>query len=68
MPVHKFVVSDRVLALPDRFTAAQNSVAPARMRREPLVRGRRFAAVDANAQLIPRRAVSRSCQKVPMLI
>ena len=32
--------------------------------KEPLVRGRRFAALDANAHLIPRRGVSPSCQKV----
>jgi hypothetical protein len=30
---------------------------------EPLVRGRRFAAVDANAHLIPHRGVSPSCRK-----
>ena len=56
MPVYKFVVANRVFAhCPIRFTAAQSSVAPAKMRKEPFVRGRRFAAVDANAHLIPRR-------------
>jgi len=35
---------------------------------EPLVRGRRFAALDANAHLIPRRGVSPSCQKVRTVI
>jgi hypothetical protein len=34
----------------------------------PLVRGRRFAAVDANAHLIPRCGVSPSCQKVRTVI
>jgi hypothetical protein len=69
MPVHKFVVTNRILALCSfHFSAAQNSAAPAKMRREPFVRGRRFAAVDANAHLIPRRGVSPSCQKLPMVI
>jgi hypothetical protein len=36
--------------------------------KEPLVRGRRFAAVDANAHLIPHRGVSPSCQKLPTVI
>ena len=36
--------------------------------KEPLVRGRRFAALDANAHLIPRRGVSPSCQKVRTVI
>ena len=36
--------------------------------KEPLVRGRRFAAVDANAHLIPHRGVSPSCQKLPTAI
>jgi hypothetical protein len=32
MPVHKFVVTNRILALcPPHFTAAQNSAAPAKM-------------------------------------
>jgi hypothetical protein len=67
--VHKFVVTNRVFAhCPIRFTAAQSSVAPAKMPKEPVVSGRRFATVDANAHLIPRRAVSPSCPKVPMLI
>jgi hypothetical protein len=69
MPLHKFVVANWVFAhYPIRFTAAQSSVAPAKMPKEPVVSGRRFAAADANAHLIPRRAVSPSCQKVPMLI
>jgi hypothetical protein len=34
MPVHKFVVTNRILALcPFHFSAAQNSAAPAKMRR-----------------------------------
>ena len=34
MPVHKFVVTNRILALcPFHFSAAKNSVAPAKMRR-----------------------------------
>jgi hypothetical protein len=36
--------------------------------KEALVRGRRFAAVDANAHLIPRCGVSPSCQKVRTVI
>ena len=36
--------------------------------KEPLVRGRRFAALDANAHLIPHRGVSPSCQKLPTVI
>ena len=36
--------------------------------KEPLVRGRRFAALNANAHLIPRCGVSPSCQKLRTVI
>jgi hypothetical protein len=63
-----------------RFISAPRRTRPRRRRgegakerrsegaKEPLVRGRRFAAVDANAHLIPHRGVSPSCQKLPTVI
>ena len=61
-------MTNRVLALPDRFLAAQNSFAAANVQKEPLVRGRRFAAVDANAHLILRAMVSPPCSEGPTVI
>ena len=66
--MYKFVVTNRVLRCPNRFAAAQKPIAPARTRKEPVVLGRRFAAVDANAHLFARRAVSQPCQKLPTVI